>query len=109
MQAEAVRGQVAMACQQGVDACIVCAATQLLGCQVNLSTRPDKFVGSERIWDQAEQALKAALLRKVRHVAPILCTAPWHVALAVMSVSEGVWRRCLPSPTLPDRSSHLTY
>ena len=33
--------------------------------QVNLSTRPEKFVGSQAIWDQAEQALKAALQRKV--------------------------------------------
>lgn len=32
--------------------------------EVNLSTRPDKFVGSEAIWEQAEQALKAALQRK---------------------------------------------
>ncbi|EFN51790.1 hypothetical protein CHLNCDRAFT_56367 [Chlorella variabilis] len=32
--------------------------------QVNLSTRPDKFVGSPEIWDQAEHALKAALQRK---------------------------------------------
>lgn len=33
--------------------------------QVNLSTRPDKFVGSPAIWDQAEAALKAALQQKV--------------------------------------------
>ncbi|KAI7835328.1 hypothetical protein COHA_010768 [Chlorella ohadii] len=32
--------------------------------EVNLSTRPDKFVGSQDIWEQAEQALKAALQRK---------------------------------------------
>ncbi|PRW20597.1 threonine--tRNA chloroplastic mitochondrial 2 [Chlorella sorokiniana] len=32
--------------------------------EVNLSTRPDKFVGSEEIWEQAEQALKGALQRK---------------------------------------------
>ncbi|KAI3434559.1 hypothetical protein D9Q98_002632 [Chlorella vulgaris] len=32
--------------------------------EVNLSTRPDKFVGSPAIWDQAEAALKAALQQK---------------------------------------------
>ena len=33
--------------------------------QVNLSTRPEKFVGAQEIWDQAEHALKAALRQKV--------------------------------------------
>lgn len=32
--------------------------------QVNLSTRPDKFVGSMDIWEQAEAALKSALQHK---------------------------------------------
>lgn len=32
--------------------------------QVNLSTRPEKSVGSDQIWEQAEDALRAALTVK---------------------------------------------
>jgi len=32
--------------------------------EINLSTRPEKSVGSDEIWDKAEDALKAALVRK---------------------------------------------
>ena len=68
-------------------------------CQVNLSTRPDKFVGSEAIWGQAEQALKAALQRKVWHVAPPppLLLGAWAQGL----LAGGTGR--VPSLTLPWR------
>lgn len=50
-----------------------------IGMQVNLSTRPDKFVGSTQIWDQAEAALKSALLRKVRG---LISGRPWQATAA---------------------------
>jgi len=46
--------------------------------QVNLSTRPEKFVGSEEIWDQAEADLKAALQRKAGRVEFCMLAGPVH-------------------------------
>ena len=59
------------------------------GSQVNLSTRPEKSVGTDAIWEMSEGALRQALEQKgwdyqVR-VFCAFCAFPCHDSIAVLS------------------------